>query len=121
MAKQKKSEQACIQCGCTDTNCKTCIEKTDEPCFWVEKDLCSACAFKDLWPELQPLKTKGERLGFLLGVTSKLSLEMEKIFIDNNVNHLDLKALPEEALQRWRALLKRDTQIGSLMANIING
>lgn len=33
----------CRVCGCTDDNCATCIERTGEPCSWVEADLCSAC------------------------------------------------------------------------------
>lgn len=35
--------QRCRICGCTDDNCSQCVEKTGEPCFWVEADLCSAC------------------------------------------------------------------------------
>ena len=34
----------CRVCGCTDDDCEDCIERTGEPCFWVEEDLCSACA-----------------------------------------------------------------------------
>lgn len=37
-------ERACRVCGCTELNCSGCIERTGEPCFWVEADLCSACA-----------------------------------------------------------------------------
>ena len=33
----------CIVCGCTDRDCSGCVERTDEPCYWVESDLCSAC------------------------------------------------------------------------------
>ena len=33
--------QKCRRCGCTETTpCMT----TDGPCYWVEPDLCSACA-----------------------------------------------------------------------------
>lgn len=34
----------CRVCGCTDADCRQCIEKTGEPCHWIEPDLCSACA-----------------------------------------------------------------------------
>ena len=34
----------CRVCGCTDDDCSQCIERTGEPCYWVEWDLCSACA-----------------------------------------------------------------------------
>lgn len=33
----------CRECGCTDDNCRQCIEKTGRPCYWSEPDLCSAC------------------------------------------------------------------------------
>jgi hypothetical protein len=36
--------RTCRVCGCTDADCRQCIEKTGEPCYWVEDDLCSACA-----------------------------------------------------------------------------
>ena len=35
--------ERCRVCGCTDADCRKCIEKTGEPCHWVEADLCSAC------------------------------------------------------------------------------
>lgn len=34
----------CRACGCTDAACRGCIERTGEACWWVEPDLCSACA-----------------------------------------------------------------------------
>lgn len=33
----------CRVCGCTDDDCSQCVEKTGEPCSWIERDLCSAC------------------------------------------------------------------------------
>jgi hypothetical protein len=36
--------RACRVCGCSDSDCRACIEKTGEPCYWVAPDLCSACA-----------------------------------------------------------------------------
>ncbi len=35
--------RSCRKCGCTDLDCRGCIERTGVPCHWVEKDLCSAC------------------------------------------------------------------------------
>ncbi len=34
----------CRVCGCIDTDCSGCFDRTGEPCYWVEPDLCSACA-----------------------------------------------------------------------------
>lgn len=33
----------CRCCGCTDDDCSVCLERTGQPCHWVEDDLCSAC------------------------------------------------------------------------------
>jgi hypothetical protein len=43
-------ERTCHQCGCTDDDCRQCIENTGKPCHWVSENLCSACA------ENSPLK-----------------------------------------------------------------
>jgi ParB/RepB/Spo0J family partition protein len=40
---KKDDIRRCRVCGCTDDDCSQCIEKTGEPCHWVEDDLCSAC------------------------------------------------------------------------------
>ena len=42
----KSGVQKCRVCGCTDRDCRQCVEKTGEPCYWVEEDLCSACAWE---------------------------------------------------------------------------
>lgn len=40
---QKPEVRRCRECGCTDENCAGCIERTGQPCAWVDDDLCSAC------------------------------------------------------------------------------
>lgn len=35
--------RACRVCGCTDDDCRQCIEATGQPCSWVAADLCSRC------------------------------------------------------------------------------
>lgn len=37
-------DKVCKVCGCTDYHCGACIENTGVPCWWVQEDLCSACA-----------------------------------------------------------------------------
>lgn len=39
----KQKERKCRVCGCTELDCRGCIERTGEPCCWVEYNLCSAC------------------------------------------------------------------------------
>lgn len=41
-------QRRCRVCGCTDTDCTQCIERTGYPCAWVEpaaiiNNLCTAC------------------------------------------------------------------------------
>lgn len=36
--------RTCRVCGCTDSDCRQCIEATGKPCHWVQADLCSRCA-----------------------------------------------------------------------------
>jgi hypothetical protein len=38
-------EKTCLVCGCTDSNCSQCIERTGKPCYWINPniDVCSAC------------------------------------------------------------------------------
>jgi len=38
------AEGICRICRCTDDDCSQCIERTGQPCCWVEADLCSACS-----------------------------------------------------------------------------
>lgn len=36
----------CRSCGCSDLDCSGCVERTGEPCEWIEDDLCSSCGGK---------------------------------------------------------------------------
>jgi chromosome partitioning protein len=38
-----QEKRKCRICGCTEGDCRRCVEKTGIPCHWVEDDLCSAC------------------------------------------------------------------------------
>lgn len=50
------NERSCRVCGCTEDDCSQCIEKTGEPCSWVEDDLCSACESTDIFVNKNPPK-----------------------------------------------------------------
>lgn len=41
---RRMNSRECRECGCTEYNCQNCVDRTGEPCHWVEADLCSACA-----------------------------------------------------------------------------
>ncbi len=44
---------ACRVCGCTDDDCRPCIEATGEPCMWIDErrnadgPICSCCAERE--------------------------------------------------------------------------
>ena len=40
-----QEDKECVDCGCTDLDCRCCIESTGERCFWVvlAQPVCSAC------------------------------------------------------------------------------
>ena len=41
--------RTCRACGCTDDDCRGCIERTGQPCAWADEDLCTACATTVFW------------------------------------------------------------------------
>lgn len=41
---KRVKDRKCRVCGCTEDDCRQCIEATGHPCTWVEEDLCSRCA-----------------------------------------------------------------------------
>lgn len=51
------NSRRCRVCGCTNKNCKQCIKKLGNACYWVEADLCSACQPK---PKLRDYDFKKE-------------------------------------------------------------
>lgn len=58
-------ERKCKVCGCTDKDCRQCIEKTGAPCHWVAEDLCSACMNKgDQFIETRGAEDHGMRVKF---------------------------------------------------------
>ena len=40
---EQQLPKSCRVCGCTEDDCRQCVEKTGHACRWVEPDLCSAC------------------------------------------------------------------------------
>lgn len=36
--------KACVECGCTEDDCSTCVEKSGAPCSWFNEFICTTCA-----------------------------------------------------------------------------
>lgn len=69
----------CTICGCTDKDCSQCIEKTGQPCYWVDcsQEICSRCYF-----ELVESDSHGSRIPFdLILEFSPEDLEFMTAFI----------------------------------------
>ena len=41
----------CRLCGCSDADCRGCVEVIGRPCSWVAREICSACAPMELTPK----------------------------------------------------------------------
>jgi hypothetical protein len=108
-----ESPPSCRTCGCTEANCAACVEKTGAPCFWVEPDLCSACAPPDA-------VTRARVVNLAFGAVEAISqiaqlLEQYAVPPRNELGlvvsrsielfeRLDLSEAPDHELTRWAAL-----------------
>ena len=58
-------ERKCRVCGCTDDDCRQCIEATGDPCEWVAVDLCSRCEHEALCAVVVFVNKKGKIKAFV--------------------------------------------------------
>jgi len=93
---------ACRLCGCTDDDCRQCIERTGEPCSWIAPDLCSACGPDALRAELQELGEEGADPSALPITVTVLELHPRVSTVkeddEPNALHPELAALVERGL-----------------------
>lgn len=55
---KKPQPGVCKFCGCTEADCRECVEFTGEPCTWWigDRTLCSACRSPEMREERQKLR-----------------------------------------------------------------
>lgn len=97
--------QKCRVCGCEDLN--ACWdERSGTPCFWVEEDLCSACATTVSAEEMELAK----RMGLFYAAIEQCLAQNRSgvpIAMQHNVNPADctyISSLPAEAAGRLQHL-----------------
>lgn len=72
------NKRKCRVCGCTNDDCRQCIEKQGHACYWTEADLCSACM-----PEVKHSKMNAPK--------PRKSLSSQAPTIESMVEHLEIK------------------------------
>lgn len=53
----------CKRCGCTDSDCRVCVEAQGYPCSWVAPGKCSRCYSVSLVGAQEAFRREMEKLG----------------------------------------------------------
>jgi len=62
MCEETSEVRRCRVCGCTDDDCRQCLEAQGFPCHWVGEDLCSRCSDGIRKGLLGEMKKRGESI-----------------------------------------------------------
>jgi len=94
--------QKCRICGCTDDDCRQCVEKTGHPCHWVEKDLCSAC--KTTVVTFASIKGGTGKTSIVICLAHYMALAGKRVLlIDSDLNNsLSLHYLKDETFEKTK-------------------
>lgn len=98
------NERKCRICGCTDGDCRQCMEKTGVPCHWVENDLCSAC--KTTVVSLASIKGGTGKTHIAILLAKSLAAAGKKVaLIDTDLNNsLSYHFIEESEMEQTKAL-----------------
>lgn len=92
-----KKQRTCRKCGCTDNDCRGCIERTGQPCSWIEDDLCSACADPVTDAALQVLNDRAVKWfdGLIFAVRKHMGVPEDQEFEIENCRAQILRGAPK--------------------------
>jgi chromosome partitioning protein len=95
-------ERKCRVCGCTDGDCRQCVEKTGKPCFWIADDLCSAC--KTTVVSLVSIKGGVGKTNIVILLAKCMAAAGKRVLlIDSDLNNsLSFHFLEEPAMEQTR-------------------
>jgi len=101
---KEEVKRKCRVCGCTDDDCRQCINKTGHPCHWVEEDLCSSC--KTLVLVLASIKGGVGKTGISILLAKCLAAAGLKVtLIDSDLNNsLSYHFLDEKTMEKTKKL-----------------
>jgi len=97
-------ERKCRICGCTEGDCRQCVEKTGKPCHWVEEDLCSAC--KTTVVSFASIKGGTGKTNIAIFVAKCLAAAgLQLLLIDFDLNNsLSFHFINDEEMERTKSL-----------------
>jgi len=100
------TDQQCMLCGCTDDDCRQCVEVQGRPCYWIAKNICSRCAieaavkFHEIYERLAPkcgYTTREEtRIFDPLSPNGRLTIQTVTEFLSTHIFKLGALYLPAE-------------------------
>lgn len=94
----------CRVCGCTESDCQQCVEKTGAPCHWVEKNLCSAC--RTTVVSFVSIKGGVGKTNIVICLAKAIAAAGKRVaLIDSDLNNsLSFHFLSEEQMEQTRRL-----------------
>lgn len=120
-------DRKCRVCGCTQEDCRQCIEKTGTPCHWVEDNLCSACVMETQHEPVRYSESDLQSFKAIL-LDKKDAAEKELLYLRSRINeplNPDTgQTWEQEASEHWKGLISRQTdhlhKIGKALERIEN-
>lgn len=101
----------CRVCGCTDIDCRGCIERTGKPCYWVEADLCSACV-----PDADGIQAAIDAVGDDARLLRQVEAAVARS--DDNRSRFEVRLANEEDSARLVALESYVIDRGALLIHL---
>jgi chromosome partitioning protein len=101
---KEEKKRKCRVCGCTEGDCRKCIEKTGKPCYWVEEDLCSAC--KTTVVSFVSIKGGTGKTNIAICLGKALAAAKKRVLlIDSDLNNsLSFHFISEDEMERTKEL-----------------
>jgi len=101
---KEETKRKCRVCGCTEGDCRKCLEKTGMPCHWVEEDLCSACRTKVI--VLASIKGGTGKTNIAICLAKALAAaEKRVLLIDSDLNNsLSFHFIHDDEMEQTREL-----------------
>ena len=105
----------CMFCGCVDTDCTQCIEKTGNPCYWVDAThtVCSACS------NLQNTSKAKYQVGDILWVRETWKISPEQCTWQKYSYKADYPYLLSE-LGKWKPSIHMPKKAARIFLKVTN-